>query len=180
MEKRLYIVRHCEAEGQDFLSPLTKRGFKQAESLSEFFSNIRVEQVISSPFLRAVQSVEPLCQKQNLKIEIDKRLSERIHSTDPLPDWLEKLKATFQDMELSYEGGESSNEATKRIVNVVEEALKNEHENILMATHGNLMSLLIKFFNQDFGFEQWQNLTNPDVFLLRFTNKQVHLERLWK
>jgi len=28
MEKRLYIVRHCEAEGQDFLSPLTKRGFK--------------------------------------------------------------------------------------------------------------------------------------------------------
>lgn len=83
-------------------------------------------------------------------------------------------------MELSYEGGESGNEATKRIVNVVEEALKNEHENILMATHGNLMSLLIKFFNQDFGFEQWQNLTNPDVFLLRFTNKQVHLERLWK
>lgn len=139
-----------------------------------------MEQVIFSPFLRAVQSVEPLCQKQNLKIEIDERLSERILSTDPLPDWLEKLKATFQDMELSYEGGESSNEATKRIVNVVEEALKNEHENILMATHGNLMSLLIKFFNQDFGFEQWQNLTNPDVVLLRFTNKKVHLERLWK
>ena len=139
-----------------------------------------MEQVIFSPFLRAVQSVEPLCQKQNLKIEIDERLSERILSTHPLPDWLEKLKATFQDMELSYEGGESGNEATKRIVNVVEEALKNEHENILMATHGNLMSLLIKFFNQDFGFEQWQNLTNPDVFLLSFTNKQVHLERLWK
>lgn len=139
-----------------------------------------MEQVIFSPFLRAVQSVEPLCQKQNLKIEIDERLSERILSTDPLPDWLEKLKATFQDMELSYEGGESSNEATKRIVNVVEEALKNEHENILMATHGNLMSLLIKFFNQDFGFEQCQNLTNPDVVLLRFTNKKVHLERLWK
>ncbi|MGG4041706.1 histidine phosphatase family protein [Bacillus smithii] len=60
-----------------------------------------MEQVIFSPFLRAVQSVEPLCQKQNLKIEIDERLSERILSTDPLPDWLEKLKATFQDMELS-------------------------------------------------------------------------------
>ncbi|MEJ9212658.1 histidine phosphatase family protein [Bacillus smithii] len=96
MKKRLYIVRHCEAEGQDFQSPLTKRGFNQAKNLSEFFSNIRMEQIISSPFLRTVQSVEPICQKQNLYLEIDKRLSERILSTNPLPDWLEKLKATSQ------------------------------------------------------------------------------------
>jgi len=91
-----------------------------------------------------------------------------------------KIKSNIPRYGVIIEGGESGDEATKRIVNVVEEALKNEHEIILMATHGNLMSLLIKFFNQDFGFEQWQNLTNPDVFLLSFTNKQVHLERLWK
>lgn len=180
MKKKIYIVRHCEAQGQPTESQLTDKGYKQAIYLSEFFSNPKIDRIISSPFLRAIQSVEPISEETNIKIEIDERLSERTLSTTNLPDWLEKLKATFDDLELKFEGGESSKEAMNRIVNVVDEVFKSETENTIIVTHGNLMSLLLKNYDNSFDFDCWKNLSNPDVFLLSYTNNEVNMERLWR
>ncbi|MBT2668688.1 histidine phosphatase family protein [Bacillus sp. ISL-4] len=179
MQKKIYIVRHCEAQGQPSESQLTEKGSKQAKYLVDFFSNVKIDRIISSPYLRAIQSVEPLSEKTNIKIEIDERLSERTLSTTDLPDWYEKLKATFNDMELKFEGGESSQEAKNRIVNVVEEVLKSGTENTVIVSHGNIISLLLKNYNSDFDFECWKNLSNPDVFQINCINNEVILERIW-
>ncbi|MGE7768803.1 histidine phosphatase family protein [Peribacillus sp. NPDC096540] len=176
MLKKIYIVRHCEAQGQPSESPLTEKGSKQANYLVNFFSNAKIERIISSPFLRAIQSVEPLSEKTNIKIEIDERLSERTLSTH----WLEKLKTTFNDMELKFEGGESSQEAMNRIINVVDEVFKSETENTVIVSHGNIISLLLKNYNRDFDFECWKNLSNPDIFQLSCTKNEVNMERIWK
>lgn len=114
MIKKIYVVRHCEAQGQPSESQLTEKGSKQAKYLVDFFSNAKIDRIISSPFLRAIQSVEPLSDKTNIKVEIDERLSERTLSTTDLPDWYEKLKATFNDMELKFEGGESRSDESNR------------------------------------------------------------------
>ncbi|WP_349632711.1 histidine phosphatase family protein [Neobacillus sp. WH10] len=81
---------------------------------------------------------------------------------------------------MKLEGGESSKEAMNRIVEVVEEVFNCENENTIIVTHGNLMSLLIKYYNENFGFVDWQNLSNPDIFLLRNVSNKVIYERLWK
>lgn len=73
-------------------------------------------------------------------------------------------------MELKLEGGESSSDAMKRIVEVV--------ENTFIVTHGNLISLLLKRFNKDFVFNDWKNLSNPDVFLLDNEKNKMTIERL--
>ncbi|MCK1984259.1 MULTISPECIES: histidine phosphatase family protein [Peribacillus] len=179
MLKKIYIVRHCEAQGQPSESQLTEKGSKQAEYLVDFFSNTKIDRIISSPFLRAIQSVEPLSEKTNIKIGIDDRLSERKLSATDLPDWYEKLKATFNNMELKFEGGESSQEAMNRIVNVVEEVIKSGTENTVIVSHGNIISLLLKNYNRNFDFECWENLSNPDVFQINFINNEVILERIW-
>lgn len=180
MNKKIYIVRHCEATGQAPESPLTDKGFKQAQYLAEFFSDKKIERIISSPFLRANQSVELISRKVDLDIEIDERLSERILSTTNLSDWYEKLKTTFDDLELKFEGGESSQEAMNRIVAVVEELIKAEYEHTLIVTHGNIMSLLLKKYQSEIGFLDWEKLSNPDVFQLSFSNSEIHIKRLWK
>ena len=51
-----------------------------------------------------------------------------------------------------------------RIVNVVDEVFKSETENTIIVTHGNLMSLLLKNYDNSFDFDCWKNLSNPDVF----------------
>jgi 2,3-bisphosphoglycerate-dependent phosphoglycerate mutase len=179
MDKKIYVIRHCEAEGQPPESPLTEKGYKQALELSEFLSEIKVDKVVTSPYLRAVQTIEPLAKKLKLEIELDSRLTERVLSQDNLPDWMEKLRTTFTDLELKYEGGESSKEAMNRIVEAVEDILNSNIENAVMVTHGNIMSLLIKYFNKNIGFKLWQGLSNPDVYLLRSVHNEFHIEHIW-
>lgn len=123
MNKNIYIIRHCEATGQAPGAPLTKNGFEQAEKLSLFFRDKKVNQIISSPNLRAIETIELLARRLGLEIQTDQRLSERMLSAMPLTDWMEKLQATFEILDLTYPGGESSYEAMERIVHVVMEVM---------------------------------------------------------
>lgn len=181
MRKNVYLVRHCEAEGQPFESKLTDLGQKQAIELMELFSKLEVDRVISSPFLRAIQSIQPFIEKANIALELDDRLKERILSEKNLVDWMEKLQATFQDLDLKLEGGESSKEATERGVSVIIDSLQGAHSNIVLVTHGNLMALILKHYEDTFGFEEWKSLSNPDIFHLQFDNgDEVKLKRVWQ
>lgn len=176
--KKIYLIRHCEADGQPPEAVLTERGFKQAIDLADLFTGISIDRIIASPYKRTVQSIEPLAKRHNLVIETNDLLTERVLSSKNLSDWLEKLRATFDDLELRFEGGESSKEAMKRIVEVVEGTFESETQNTIIVTHGNLLSLLLKHFNNEFGFEDWRNLRNPDVFLLKNESNKVTFERI--
>lgn len=180
MKKKLFIIRHCQAEGQEADAPLTEKGYKQAIELASFLNNIRVDQIISSPYLRARKTIDPYADDRNLEIKIDTRLSERVLSTSNMPDWLDKLRNTFDDMDLKLEGGETSREAQARIVEVVEEILDSNIENTVIVTHGNILSLLLKHYQNNFGFEQWKSLSNPDVFLMQVSNDEYSFQRVWK
>jgi len=180
MVKHIYVIRHCEAQGQSSDASLTEQGFHQAEVLAKFFADKKIDRIITSPFLRAIQTIEPLSTRGNINVEIDERLSERILGTSDLPDWYEKLRATFTDMELKFEGGESSNEAMERIVNVVEETIKSESEHTIIVSHGNIITLLLKNYHNDIDFQFWTQLRNPDVFRLRVKDHKMTLDRIWK
>ncbi|MGE7997794.1 histidine phosphatase family protein [Lysinibacillus sp. NPDC093190] len=180
MAKHIYVIRHCEAKGQSLDASLTEQGFHQAEVLAEFFTDKKIDRIIASPFLRAIQTIEPLSKRENINVEIDERLSERILSTRDLPDWYNKLQATFTDLDLKFDSGESSNEAMERIVNVVEETFKSESEHTIIVSHGNIITLLLKNYNSDVDFQFWTRLNNPDVFQLSIKDHEVTLERIWE
>ncbi|MDQ0230157.1 2,3-bisphosphoglycerate-dependent phosphoglycerate mutase [Metabacillus malikii] len=142
---------------------------------------MNIQRIISSPFVRAVQTIERLSKKIELEIEIDKRLSERRLSSEDLPDWLEKLKVTYDDFDLKLPGGESSREAAARIRQTVDDVLLNDNtDTVIIVTHGNILSLLINQFDNHFGFDQWRKMSNPDVYLLTYPNENYHIERMWK
>ncbi|MFJ7936331.1 histidine phosphatase family protein [Sporosarcina sp. NPDC096371] len=176
--KKIYVIRHCEAEGQSSESPLTARGYRQASELATFFENVNVERIISSPYKRAVQTIQPLAERLNVEIEMNSQLEERVLSTESFPDWLEKLRKTFDNPDLKFEGGESSEEAANRIGEVVEGVFKSEFENSIIVTHGNLMALLLNHYNKQFGFDEWATLSNPDIYLLHSDSNGVNFERI--
>ncbi|MFA9559270.1 histidine phosphatase family protein [Evansella sp. AB-rgal1] len=178
--QKIYIVRHCQAEGQPPESLLTEDGVQQSFALVKLFSKIQIDRIITSPFQRAIDSIKPLSEDRDMDIDIDPRLSERILSTEDLDDWLEKLERTFENMNIKYVGGESSEEALSRVVSVIDDIVQSEDESTVIVTHGNLMALLLYYFDHKFGFEQWKRLSNPDVFLLTLDKKGVNVERIWK
>jgi 2,3-bisphosphoglycerate-dependent phosphoglycerate mutase len=156
---------------------LTAAGILQAGQLAEFFDGIEVDSIITSPFARARQTGWPLAERKNLHVDVDSRLGERVLSSTDFKDWLIKLEDTFLDLHLKYEGGESSSEAMTRVCDVLEEL--GDGSRTVLVTHGNLMSLLLRCYDERFGFEQWQALTNPDVYVLRIKDEISVVERIW-
>jgi 8-oxo-dGTP diphosphatase len=77
-----YVVRHAKAgsrghwSGDDRLRPLSKKGVKQAETLVEVLQPFPITAVFSSPFLRCVQTVEPLARARKLPLKQSPALAE--------------------------------------------------------------------------------------------------------
>lgn len=179
--KTIFLVRHCKAAGQAPEAPLTDEGQKQAEQLVYFFKDEDIEAIYSSPFVRALDTIKPLSESINRRVITDERLAERVLSAAALEDWMSKLEKTYLDMDLSYEGGESSNEATARGMSVIHDIMSRPESNVLIVTHGALMSLILRAYNPQFGFDEWKKLSNPDVYRLELDPvKGAVLERVWE
>ena len=178
--KRLYIVRHCLATGQAADAPLTADGREQANLLSDFLAGQKIGAIISSPFVRAIQSSESFAKRANLHVQVDERLAERVLSSEPMGNWLDCLQQTFSDFELAFDGGESSGQAMNRAVAALSDMSALNQGSAVVVTHGNLMTLLLRHFDERFGFEAWAALTNPDVYLVTVSGSESTVERVWE
>lgn len=78
-------------------------------------------------------------------------------------------------MDLKYKDGGSSNEAKNRIVEVVNDIVESHSENTIIVAHGGIISLLLNHYDQNFGFEEWKSLSNPDVYQLKISQNDVHI-----
>jgi 8-oxo-dGTP diphosphatase len=88
------LLRHASAgersawDGDDMLRPLDKRGRKQASKLRDELRARGVKRVVSSPYVRCMQTVAPL----GLEIVPDERLAEGASERDT-----RELLATLDD-----------------------------------------------------------------------------------
>jgi 8-oxo-dGTP diphosphatase len=82
----LYLVRHAKAgsrhdfKGDDRLRPLSTPGRRQAEALANRLGApllaAGAKTLISSPYLRCIQTLRPLAKVIDAKVEVDESLSE--------------------------------------------------------------------------------------------------------
>jgi 2,3-bisphosphoglycerate-dependent phosphoglycerate mutase len=52
--KNIYLIRHCEASGQEPEAKLTNEGIKQAQKLCSLLKDEEIKYIQSSPFERAL------------------------------------------------------------------------------------------------------------------------------
>ncbi|WNQ11958.1 histidine phosphatase family protein [Paenibacillus aurantius] len=178
--KRIYLVRHSQAAGQEPEAPLTETGAQHALELAEFLQDRQVGYIVSSPFVRAMETIKPLSDRIQVEVRTDGRLQERVLSAVPLADWMEKLEATYQDDLLKYEGGESAKEAAERGLQVIGELRQRPESSLVAVTHGALLSLILRHYDGRFGFENWRRLTNPDVYELTLEGTEGTVKRIWE
>lgn len=179
--KTLYIIRHCKAAGQEPEASLTPEGREQAEVLAEFLSGKGIQRIITSPYARARQSITPLASRENIPLITDDRLAERVLGAGDLGNWQELLRASFENLDLCLKGGESSRTAMQRGVAAIDDILENRDADcVAIVSHGNLMTLLLKHFDERIGFETWNSLTNPDVYRVLWEDGRRRVERVWE
>jgi len=180
--KTIYCIRHCSATGQHKDSPLTTEGTRQAQLMSMYLNEAHfpIDKIISSPYLRAIDSIKPYAESKNLKIETDPQLHERVLSIEPVDDWLNELEHSFRNLNYRLPGGESSNDAIQRINDSLENIFENDEvSDVALVTHGNLLTLLLSQYDPRFNFEKWKRLQNPDIYLLHYDHGVQSIEHLW-
>jgi 8-oxo-dGTP diphosphatase len=78
----VYLVRHAKTLNRytwpepDHLRPLSKAGFRQAAALPEHLGNVPFSRLVTSPYVRCVQTLEPLAEADGAVLELADWLAE--------------------------------------------------------------------------------------------------------
>jgi phosphohistidine phosphatase SixA len=78
----VFLTRHAWAgdsakwAGDDRLRPLDERGRRQAEALVSQLEGRKLARIVSSPYMRCVETVVPLAAARSLEVEPDEALAE--------------------------------------------------------------------------------------------------------
>ncbi|MEI5889297.1 histidine phosphatase family protein [Bacillus cereus] len=178
----IYFVRHAHSTyTQDERErPLSEKGQLDAENVTRLLKDEHIDVVISSPYKRAIQTVQGIANTYNVSIQIEENLRERLLSKELVTDFNDAVQKVWEDWDFAYEGGESNDVAQRRAVICMQNILKKyEDKNIVIGTHGNIMVLLMNYFDSKYDFRFWKTLRMPDIFKLNFHNEDlVSAERI--
>jgi 2,3-bisphosphoglycerate-dependent phosphoglycerate mutase len=53
-------------------------------------------------------------------------------------------------------------------------------EHLVLSTHGNLMCLILQYFDKRINVDFWKALSISDVYVLSQENKEINIARLWQ
>ena len=80
----VYLVRHARAgrrsawDGPDEERPVSKAGRRQARDIAERLAGVAITRILSSPYVRCVQTVEPLAEAHGIAVEVAEALAEGV------------------------------------------------------------------------------------------------------
>ncbi|WP_339216583.1 histidine phosphatase family protein [Solibacillus sp. FSL W8-0372] len=188
MNTEIYLVRHAHSvfdiENEEFRG-LSDKGRKDAEKVKEILSSESIDHIVSSSYVRAIQTVESLSKLINKEIEKDYRFREGcLAAADYIfEDPVEAFKYSMENPDFSYPGGESCNEVKERGLAALNELLhKYKGKKIVIGIHGNIMTNIMHHFDRTYDFNFWKSTTKPDIYKLSISesNQLLNTVRLWE
>ena len=148
-------------------------------------NNVEIDAIVSSPYKRAIQTIEGIANTKNIKIKIYEELRERqlkgnfrlseeeIHNA---------IRKSYDDIDFHLSGGESVRDVQIRAIPIIKDLLHQYMgKKIIIGTHGNVMTMIMNYFNKEFGYEFWKNTSKPDIYKLVFSGENLQsVQRVWE
>ncbi|TCN20505.1 histidine phosphatase family protein [Mesobacillus foraminis] len=183
MLTNLYFVRHAHSTytPDELGRPLSNRGIADVERITNILERENIDIVMSSPYKRAVQTVEGVAKFIGKEVTVEDGFKERNLSVKPVEEFNLAITKVWEEPAFSWEGGESNINAQKRGIKATLKVLETyEGKNIVVGTHGNIMVLIMNFFDEIYGFSFWKDLDMPDIYKLTFDKKNLKkVNRIW-
>ncbi|QWH18789.1 histidine phosphatase family protein [Bacillus mycoides] len=189
MNTYIYMVRHGESpklEGDERTRGLTEKGTLDAHKVTEILKTEGIDTFISSPYKRAMLTIEKSANFHEKEIVVYENLKEcRFLSEDKIISDKEVyplVKKMFSNPDFTLIGGESYVDCQRRVVKILKEILIDfQGHKIVVGTHGLVMTLMMNHFDNQYGLEFLMNTSKPDVYKLEFKDEQlINVERLWR
>lgn len=172
----VYFLRHCQSQPTSTLAndqwPLSPHGQSQAASLLIPLAALAPDVIFSSPYVRAIQTVQPFADHIGLPVTCHPDLRERHQSQTYREDFDEFMRQSWANRDLKATGCESSHEATIRFVVCVSHLVQTHSgATILVSTHGNVLALFLSWLEPQWGYTHWKQMTFPDLYHVRWNNQ---------
>lgn len=163
----LYLVRHGENLAnitKEFSYKLidyslTPKGVLQAEQTAEFFKDISLDAIYSSPLKRARETAEIIARSHNLPVTLIEEFREvNIGNLEKMPPTVETWKLHDKvgeewakgNLEKAFPGGENFLELTERSRRGLVEATRGRsNQRILISAHGGILTAIVRNFCQN-------------------------------
>ena len=180
----VYFIRHAHSTytPDELQRPLSEKGIKDALSVTEIMKIEEVDVVISSPYLRAIETVEGVAAYFKKEILLFDHLRERVLSSVPVDNFNYAMQQVWDNPDFAFEGGESNIVAQNRAIQTFLQMLtKYKDQKLVIGTHGNIFTLIMNYFDSYYDFYFWQKLQMPDIYKCTFQGYElIHVEKIWK
>lgn len=185
METRIYFVRHAESPfvaGMERTRGLSRYGEFHSVQVKNILKNHEINYIISSPYERAIQTVKPLAEALKKEIIRFEGLREREVGDIGDLDFKAAKQKLYLDFTFHFQAGESSKESQERAIKDLNNILQEyEGNNIVIGTHGDIMTLMLNYFDNRYHIQFWESTSMPDIYQLQFQgNLLKNVERLWE
>lgn len=178
----LYFIRHAEpdfSEPDNYKRKLTVSGEIRAQRLSEIFNDINVDGVYSSPYLRAIKTVEPIAKSKSLNVQLLDQFRERKSSDYRVSKekFLGYGKHQWDDFDFKLCGGESLNDVKNRY-NTGVRIIINQHaqsQNCIFAVGCHIAGLCayISQFNLISNYEEYKKYASKMPLIVKCFYKNL-------
>lgn len=174
----LVLVRHAESvppspgRPDDPERPLTAAGVAAAELLAHELVAMNPTAVVSSPYRRAVATVEPAARRAGLEVTTHWELREWDSGLAPTPDFAGHYERSWADPDLARPGAESLRQLTARAM-AAADRLAEEHDGgvVLVGSHGTFVSRLLAGIGPGIGWPFSRDMPMPAVHRLRWPDE---------
>lgn len=188
MKTYIYMVRHAVSPfvlGNERERGLSEKGHADAYRIKELLAEEKMTHFVSSSYRRAVETIKYLAEASNQEIELYEELRERAIGSVEIEisedDFLQGIRTSFSDKQYKMPDGESTQEAQERAIPVIKQLIQ-QHKGgkIALGTHGNIMTIILNYFDKKYGYEFFEQTSKPDIYKLEFEELELtHVERLW-
>lgn len=141
IETTIYFVRHGQKEKKPGDPPLTPKGIKQAQETALFFSNLDIQSIYSSPYIRTKQTADIIAKQFQLPVITNDRLKERLNwgdrNNESFKEFWNEWQKTDLDRNYKPKNGNSSFKTGNEVKQFIEELpLTNRDHSVIIVTHG--------------------------------------------
>jgi broad specificity phosphatase PhoE len=141
---KIYILRH-EDRTQDcsFFSPLTQDGLDNAQKLISKLTELKINLIFSSPFIRTLQTIYPYVKNTKQNINLEYGLSE-LHHPDIIPSKAVGISLPeYLSINFNY------NPNYKTIVKPTDIIYPEQYLHVLPRVKKVLKDIIMKYYNTD-------------------------------
>lgn len=169
----VYFVRHAQPDlsvHDDLTRPLTEKGLQDRKKVTDYFRDKHIDQAFSSPFKRAIDTIQPVIDEKKLTLSSISDFRERKIGDEWISNFHEYCERQWEDFDYKLRNGESLKETQERNVAALKLVLsKYQDQTMIIGGHGTAIGSVINYYDPSFKYEVFAMIQPKNPFIVKMS-----------